>query len=77
MGITEEAGGVAKRGLQILSGAPMLFALIVINFATLGMTTYLVASAIDNRAKERAQVLDLLQKCYKSEKIQWPLLFEK
>jgi hypothetical protein len=68
MGVTEEAGGVAKRAVGVLSGAPMLFALVLINFATFAMTTYLVASAISNRAKERQQVLVMLDRCYSDRK---------
>lgn len=64
MGLTEEAGGVARRAVGVLAGAPMLFALVLVNFATFAMTTYLVASAIQNRAKERQQVLIMLEKCY-------------
>lgn len=64
MGLTEEAGGVAKRTLSILSGAPMLLALVLVNFGTFAMVTYLVASAIEYRAKERAQVFEMLKSCY-------------
>jgi hypothetical protein len=68
MGITEEAGGVARRTVAILSGAPMLLALVLVNFATFAMTTYLVATAIQNRAKERQQVMTMLERCYAREK---------
>lgn len=64
MGVTEEAGGVARRAVAILSGAPMLLALVLINFATFAMTTYLVTSAIEFRVKERQQVLGLLEQCF-------------
>lgn len=64
MGVTEEAGGVAKRMVGILGGAPMLLALVLVNFATFGMTTYLVASAMEFRAKERTQMVEMLKQCY-------------
>lgn len=68
MGVTEEAGGVAKRMVGILSGAPMLLALVMVNFATFAMVTYLVASAMEFRAKERAQMFEILKECYKEAK---------
>ena len=64
MGVTEEAGGVAKRAVTILSGAPMLLVVVLINFGTFSMVTYLVATAIQYRATERAQILAVLERCY-------------
>ena len=64
MGIVEEAGSVGRRTIAILSGAPMLLVVVLINFGTFGMTTYLVASAIQYRSVERAQILGFLERCY-------------
>lgn len=65
MGVTEEAGVASKRIIGILGGAPMLLALVLVNLVTFAMVTYLVSAAIENRAKEREQVFDMLKQCYK------------
>ena len=64
MGITEEAGSTARRGIAILSGAPMLFALVLVNFAAFAMMTYLVVQAVQLRAEERKSIMMMLERCY-------------
>jgi hypothetical protein len=68
MGVTEEAGAVASRSLAILGGAPMLFALVVVNFVSFGMITFLVSRAIETRAVERQQMISVLERCTLSPK---------
>jgi hypothetical protein len=64
MGVTEEAGGIVRRSLAILSGAPMLLVLVLVNMAMFAMLTYLFSEAIQFRAKERLQIFQILENCY-------------
>ena len=54
MGVTEEAGKVASSVVEVMRGAPVILALLLVNAAFLGFTTYLLGQVAANAREQRS-----------------------
>lgn len=51
--------------VKALAGTPMLLVLVVMNVMVLGMVTYLTMKSSELRAKERTELVQMLDACMK------------
>ena len=56
----QDASNTVTKALQ---GTPMLLVLVLLNFAVLGMVSWLTIKAADVRQAERAELVKLLDQC--------------
>jgi hypothetical protein len=65
MGVTEEAGKVASSVVDVMKGAPLILALLLVNIAFIAIITYVlaqIATSTQERSKEHLALIGTMLK---------------